>query len=270
MQTTESSTNPEKVRLIRTVRFCVNPPGAPASGQGKNTFAASPTLVGLGCFYELDITCSGVPSHETGYLLNIREIDEAVRQHSLKIITGFCHEKPLTRPAEVLLRVLPDLQTHLDAALERITWHLTPYCAVSLEKDCMEHVTLTEKFSFAASHRLHSPLLDEQKNAAVYGKCNNPAGHGHNYHLEVAVDVPVDSPFSFSELESAVSAAVTEKLDHKNLNTDVPELKDTIPSTENLTRFIYNRLSKVFPAPEVKLKYVRLWETEKTSCIYPP
>jgi 6-pyruvoyltetrahydropterin/6-carboxytetrahydropterin synthase len=131
------------------------------------------------------------------------------------------------------------------------------------------NIHLTRRYAFAASHRLHSEQLSEEENQRVYGKCNNPYGHGHNYVLEVAVSGPVDSATgmiaNLSDLDAFVGREVLEPFDHKYLNEDVAEFRERVPTTENLCVEIFHRL-RAFPA--AKLERVLVEETGRNSFEY--
>jgi 6-pyruvoyltetrahydropterin/6-carboxytetrahydropterin synthase len=127
-------------------------------------------------------------------------------------------------------------------------------------------VYLTRRYRFSASHRLHNEALGPEENARVYGKCNNPFGHGHNYVLEVTVTGPV-SPITgmlidLALLDRTVEEEVIQRFDHTNLNLDVDNFRKLVPTTENLCSEIFlllwGKLEKVAPA---SLQKVRLEET---------
>jgi 6-pyruvoyltetrahydropterin/6-carboxytetrahydropterin synthase len=130
-------------------------------------------------------------------------------------------------------------------------------------------VSLTRRYSFAASHRLHNPRFDDAQNDRVYGKCNNPYGHGHNYVVEVTVAGPVDPATgmiaNLVDLDAFVSSCVIEPFDHTYLNKDVPAFRDRVPTTELLCVEIFNRLSSF---PGARLVRVRLEETGRNSFEY--
>ena len=130
-------------------------------------------------------------------------------------------------------------------------------------------IHLTRSYSFAASHRLHSPRLGEEENWRTYGKCNNPYGHGHNYVVEVSVSGPVEASTgmvaNLGELDRYVEREVLETFDHKYLNEEVAAFRDRVPTTENLCIEIYNRL-QAFPG--ARLERVRLEETSLNSFEY--
>ncbi len=131
------------------------------------------------------------------------------------------------------------------------------------------NLVLTRRYSFAASHRLHSPRLSEEENQRTYGKCNNPYGHGHNYVIEISVSGPVDPPTgmiaNLTELDRFVEHEVLDTLDHTYLNEDVPVFRERVPTSENLCMEIYDRL-RAFPG--ARLERVRLEETSLNTFEY--
>jgi 6-pyruvoyltetrahydropterin/6-carboxytetrahydropterin synthase len=128
---------------------------------------------------------------------------------------------------------------------------------------------LTRRYWFCASHRLHSEALDTEENRRVYGKCNNPHGHGHNYVVEVTVSGQVDPRTgmvcNLAELDACVARHVLERFGHENLNTLEP-FRHTVPTTENLCVEIYKILHHGFRAAH--LEKVRLEETMLNSFEY--
>lgn len=130
-------------------------------------------------------------------------------------------------------------------------------------------LTLSRRYSFAASHRLSRPDWSAERNRQVYGKCANPYGHGHNYVVEVTVAGRVDPSSgmiaNLAELDGFVQREVLEPFDHTFLNEQIPELRDPVPTTENLCREIFRRL-RAFPG--ARLERVRMEETSKNSFEY--
>jgi 6-pyruvoyltetrahydropterin/6-carboxytetrahydropterin synthase len=128
---------------------------------------------------------------------------------------------------------------------------------------------LTRRYQFAASHRLHSAQLGDEENQRVYGKCNNPYGHGHNYIIEVAVSGPIDSQTGMianpGELDAFVDQEVIEPFDHKYLNEEIAEFQETVPTAENICMEIYKRV-RAFP--KAHLERIRLEETSLNSFEY--
>jgi 6-pyruvoyltetrahydropterin/6-carboxytetrahydropterin synthase len=107
-------------------------------------------------------------------------------------------------------------------------------------------VYLTRRYRFSAGHRLHNDALDAAENLRLYGKCNNPNGHGHNYLLEVSISGTIDPAtgmiFDLVALDSTVRENVLDRFDHKNLNLDVDNFSAQVPTTENLCLEIYRLL----------------------------
>ena len=130
-------------------------------------------------------------------------------------------------------------------------------------------VALGRRYRFAASHRLHSTNLSPAQNQEIYGKCNNPHGHGHNYTMEVLVSGPVDAATgmiaNLADLDAFVEANVLNDYDHKSFNDDVPAFREVVPTTENLCIDIFQRL-KSFPL--ATLERIRVAETGNNSFEY--
>lgn len=132
---------------------------------------------------------------------------------------------------------------------------------------------LAKRYPFSASHRLHTDQLSDEENARLFGKCNNPYGHGHNYVLEVSISGQADPRSGMllprSEMDALVHKAVLDKVDHANLNTDVAEMKDLVPTTENLTllieRWLREAWDRQFNGRPVRLERVRVEETPRNT-----
>jgi 6-pyruvoyltetrahydropterin/6-carboxytetrahydropterin synthase len=266
------------IELTRSVRMCVNHPGsrpaeeaAPPTGRRHNGFAAWPPMRGVGAWYELVVACRGAPGADTGWLLNISRIDRATREAALPILERALWREPLRDPASFLPELVEAIGRRLEAPLAWVTWRLTPYHSVRMERSDPGRVTVSQQFEFAASHRLHSPGLSADENRRLYGKCNNPTGHGHNYRVEVVVSRPVHSTeMPLWDLERIVDEQVIARFDHKNLNTDAPEFHGIIPSVEEIARVCYDLLRPHLSRGAVRLERVTVWETEKTSATYAP
>ncbi len=134
----------------------------------------------------------------------------------------------------------------------------------------MPVVKLTRRATFSASHRLHSPHLSDAENLSVFGKCNNPNGHGHNYEIEVTIRGEIDERsgivINLTDLKKAIETTVMNDLDHKNLNRDVPWFSDRNPTAENIAVYCWNVLVPCLP--EGSLYEVRLRETENNVVTY--
>jgi len=132
-------------------------------------------------------------------------------------------------------------------------------------------VAIFRKEHFNSAHRLHSRQLSDAENALVFGKCNYPNYHGHNYELIVKVTGEVDDRTGFvinmKDLSALIKENVIEKFDHKNLNLDTVEFKSLNPTTENITKVIYNILrEKLDKRYDLK---ITLYETERNFVEYP-
>jgi 6-pyruvoyltetrahydropterin/6-carboxytetrahydropterin synthase len=126
---------------------------------------------------------------------------------------------------------------------------------------------LTRRYRFAASHRLNTAALSPEENTRLYGKCNNPYGHGHDYVLDVTVEGKVHPDGQVVDrqaLDALVSEQVLARLDHRNLNCDVPELAEGVPTTENLASTIEDLLKRHWQLP-ARLAKVRISETAKNT-----
>lgn len=129
---------------------------------------------------------------------------------------------------------------------------------------------LTRRYRFCASHRLHVSALSDAGNRELYGKCNNPYGHGHNYILEVAVSGPVDDRtgrvLNVSHLDEMIQTRVLDFLDHRHLNRELPVFAGTVPTTENLATEIRRMIDAAwphnFPDSPATLAGLRLLETK--------
>jgi 6-pyruvoyltetrahydropterin/6-carboxytetrahydropterin synthase len=134
-------------------------------------------------------------------------------------------------------------------------------------------IRLTRRYRFCASHRLHLDNLNEAANQELYGKCNNPYGHGHDYLLEITVRGPLDTStgqvLNIAALDSLVRKKVIEDFEHKNLNVDVGEFQNAVPTSENIVRVIEQRLNEhwkqALGAEGPALDSVRLRETRNNS-----
>jgi len=134
----------------------------------------------------------------------------------------------------------------------------------------MSRVTVTRRLRFNAAHRVHNPKLSDAENSRLFGKCNNPNWHGHNYTLDVSVEGDIDETTGYvsdlSALKKIVEREVIDHVDHKNFNLDVPFMKGVIPTSENIIVAFWKILaSTVGPGRLTKLV---LWETENNYVEY--
>lgn len=134
----------------------------------------------------------------------------------------------------------------------------------------MPLVSVTRLLRFNAAHRVHNPELTDAENERLFGKCNNPNWHGHNYTLEVSVSGEPDPVTGYvidlAAVKRVVERAFVEKVDHRNFNLDVPFMKDVNPTTENIIVAAWRQIEPALrPA---RLTRLRLWETENNYVEY--
>jgi 6-pyruvoyltetrahydropterin/6-carboxytetrahydropterin synthase len=133
----------------------------------------------------------------------------------------------------------------------------------------MPEVRVTRRVHFSAAHRLHNPQLDDEENRRIYGPCNSPNWHGHNYEMDVTVEGEIDPRTGYvldlGKLREIAEHVIGE-LDHRNLNLDVPWLDGVIPSSENLVVAIWDRLAPRIP--NGRLVRLVLWETPRNWVEY--
>ena len=132
-------------------------------------------------------------------------------------------------------------------------------------------VYISRRVEFCASHRLYNPNFTDEKNWATYGKCNNPSGHGHNYVLEVTIqgepDPRTGMVINLKELKEILMQEIVDRVDHLNLNVDVPFMQGVIPSSENIIIEFWKILEKALRG-KCNLHEIRLWETPNNLVYY--
>lgn len=261
--------------LTREIRFSVRSDGLlerhEVTATRGNGYGGIPSYTPGAFFLVLRITLSGSVDLRTSYLRNIAEIDREVRQEGVPFLQRIWSERrsdPVT-----VLRGLKDrlVDRWSGSSLEQIELLLTPYHSVrwiSLEP---QMIRISQKFEFSAAHRLHNPSLSDMENRRLFGKCNNPHGHGHNYELEVTLVGEPDTSgvlMPLQKLEEIVQREVIEALDHKFLNIEVEAFKTCNPSVENIARVIFSWLKSPLKQPNCRLDHVTVWETPKTWATY--
>ena len=220
--------------------------------------------------YVLSVTVEGIVDPLNGMVVNIKRVDDVLRDQ----IVGICDQRSLNDEVPALTGQVTCLENVL-----RWIWDLLPgvlpreSMLVGLKLEEMPtlyaemnatSLTLTRTYEFAAAHRLHAPTLSQEDNLALFGKCNNPAGHGHNYVLEVTVEGDPDPKTGMTvdigELDHVVEREVVGRYDHKNLNEDIEEFRGRPTTSEIVVAEIFSRLSRTVPGV---LKRVRLFETAR-------
>ncbi|MEW5818782.1 MAG: 6-carboxytetrahydropterin synthase [Cyanobacteriota bacterium] len=226
--------------------------------------------------YILHVTLKGEASIKTGMIINLIDLKEILKD---KIIKVFDH-KNLNLDTPYFSEILPTTEylTHviwgilnpeLSNKLAKVTIFEEEdfYCYYKGE---VNMYYLTRVYKFSASHRLHNVCMKEDENILIFGKCNNATFHGHNFKLEVTLKGNIDNKtgmlINIINMDRIINEQIINLLDHKNLNTDVDDLKNTITTGENLVRFIWDKLYGLFYPAE--LHRLKLFETDRNYFEY--
>ena len=262
------------VRLIRRVTFSSGHrywlPDLDAE-QNRALFGRWASPYNHGHNYVLEVETTGPLDESTGMVVNIKDIDAVLQE---RIVAEFDQrslndEVPDFRDRspslENLLLVIRDRLVNLPGGLtlSHLTLRETETLYAEWTPDAM---TLTRTYEFAAAHRLHIEGAPDSENWALFGKCTNPMGHGHNYVLEVSVagqpDPRTGMMADIGAIDEVVKTEILDRYDHKNLNCDVPELVGLNPTSEVVALAIFDRLKETVPAI---LDRVRLYETARNA-----
>jgi len=251
----------------------VNPFGSDES-QGFNSYAGKPYGHGLSFFFELAVGLAGQSQTDTGFVLNVSDIDKIVRDHAVPLFVGRIQNSLANRIDMSLVQIsalLKDTREVLKdkfpaAMLIELSLKLNPYRKIAFDCEDMNMVYFSEKFDFSAMHKLWNDKFSKEENFRLFGKCANPSGHGHNYILEVTVKSPSEQDIRIGDFEQVIDSRFISLVDHKNLNADVPEFSEKNPTIENLAVFAWERLVDKFASE--KLHSVTVWESDRTFCTY--
>ena len=261
-------------KLTRLVRFSINP-FLPEDSCGFNSFASKPAGEGLSIFLELSVKLAGEVEPATGFVVNVTDVDENVQGAVVPIFAERIREDfrqgkhiGFSQIAELLRSAWEQLANRFESAkLSELSLNLNPFRRVAVECEDCEMIYFSEKFEFAATHKLWNDDFSREHNLEVFGKCANPAGHGHNYVIEVTVKMPAGKDgFHIGDFEKIVNDELIKLLDHKNLNVDVDEFGKTNPTIENIAAFAWDKLRGKFG--EAALHCVTIWENDRTYCSY--
>lgn len=267
-------------RLSRTVRLTVHPPGhtgaAPQPHRAEHTVSLRSGHIlsdGLGAHYACTVSVDGTPDPVSGYVISISEIDSAVRRELPRLLAEALWPASATAarsagdPAALVRALAHRMCETLGRPIAALALHVNPFDSYSWEARMPDTVLLTAQVECAAAHRLNAPQLSAEENIALFGKCNNPNGHGHNYRVEATVAVSLGDPgrMGISTLGRILCEHVERRIDHRHLNLDVPEFAATIPSVEHIASACRSWLDGPVRAAGGRLVRVTVWETEKTS-----
>ena len=261
-------------KLLRQVRFSINP-FLSEDSMGYNSFASKPACEGLSIFLELTVEVTGPVDPTTGFVINVSEIDGNVRESVIPIFAGRIKQRfqqakhiGLSEIAELLISTWDRLADRFGTAkLSELSLKLNPFRKIIINSKDLNMVFFCEKFEFAAMHKLWNDDFTEQQNMEVFGKCAHLTGHGHNYIVEVTLQMPPNrDDFHIGNFEKIVDDELIKLLDHKNLNADLDFFNKTNPTVENITTLAWNQLTGKFG--KAKLHRLTIWETDRTYCSY--
>ncbi len=260
--------------------------------ENRRLFGLCALPNGHGHDYTGEVTLGGTVDPNTGMVVNISELKPILAAEVVGRLEGeyLTPQHPLMQgrvpSTEVLAQVIWDAvdasvqSKRLPARLEQVvlaesrrlwaTVQRSPDAVPSNGKGTEPLVTLTRTYEFAAAHRLNSGGLSAVENTDLFGKCNNPHGHGHNYVVEVTVGGEADPRtgliVDLANLDRVVDEQVVERYDHRHLNLDIEEFSDLNPTSENLVKVIWRRLEPALPAGILRRVTVR--ETERNIFSY--
>lgn len=268
-----------RVSLVRRIEFAASHSyegyGLPEAERAALYGAGAVSMHGHN--YLLEAAVEGTTDPRTGMVVNIKDVDAVMRScveepldhHFLNLDVPYFRERVPT--LENLARFIwgqlaPNLS---QCRLKQIRLYEHPgFWLDYLGDEAMHYLTRT--YVFSAGHRLHSPALSDEENRRVFGKCNNPTGHGHNYTLEVTVCGPQDERTGtigdIFKLDGVVEQHVLADYDHRFLNSDVPDFANLTPTAEHIVQAIWRRLAPHLEHP--RLHKLRLWETARSAFDY--
>ena len=258
--------------LHRTVRIHATPQFDQLE-HGCNSHAGQPYSEGICTYFEFDVSCAGPCDPESGFVESIYSIDGAVRSLIVPRICQVMAQGEITPPRSLMPELFALVEEQLTSTLESLTWRLTPFYSITRHRNSMDTVTLCRSYTFSSSHRLHNAEFGDAENERIYGKCSWPSGHGHNYIMEVSLEVPphgtLEQCFGIDEIDSIVHEQVVDQFDHRYLNLDTESFKNTTPTLENITFECHRLLQDHFNDERGRLRSVRVYETERTWCEFP-
>jgi 6-pyruvoyltetrahydropterin/6-carboxytetrahydropterin synthase len=245
-----------------------------SSEQNERVFGKCTSAYGHGHNYTLDVTIKGTPDPLTGMIMNLADLKAIVGA----VLEEFDH-KHLNEDTPYFKERIPTTEN-----IVRVLWgliapripegvalaHLRLYEMNDLwaEYDGADTTSFSRSYVFSAAHRLHAPALSDEQNRALYGKCDNPNGHGHNYTLEVTAGGVVDDAtgmvIDLVELDRTVRG-VLDTLDHKHLDREIAGFASQTSTGENIVVYLWGELA---PRLEGRLMHLKLWETKNNVFEY--
>ncbi|MCD4830695.1 MAG: 6-carboxytetrahydropterin synthase [Anaerohalosphaeraceae bacterium] len=261
-------------QLSRLVRFAINP-FLDGMAVGANSYCAKPVGEGLAICMGLWVELTGSINPDTGFVVNVVDIDKIVRNTAVSMFDEYIKEKyrkDCHISCENLAVLLQEVSAKLSEEfaplkLEQVWLELAPNRKLGIKTEDADMMYFGEKFEFAASHKLWNDRFSDEENFEAFGKCANPAGHGHNYIVEVVVKKATDETnLETGRFEQIVNDGFIKMVDHKNLNVDVEHFLKVNPTVENIAEFVFKNLDGKFGS--AKLDNVTVWESSRTFCSY--
>ena len=242
--------------------------------ENERVFGRCTSRYGHGHNYTLDVTIKGVPDPITGMIMNMVDLKAIVND----ILEGFDHKhrnedtpyfKQLIPTTENIVRVLWGLiAPHMPAGAALARLRLYEMNDLWAEYDGAEQATFSRSYVFSAAHRLHAAALSDAENRAIYGKCDNPNGHGHNYTLEVTVGDAIDPDtgmvIDLVDLDRTVRS-VLDPLDHHHLDREIAAFEGHASTAEHIVVYLWDALA---PQLADRLQHLKLWETNRNVFEY--
>ena len=259
------------ISLTREVRCHLNP--GSLSQTITNSWGGWPSANSISPGISFRCTLLGEIDPISGYLCNIKLVDDVIRK---KVIEQACVQFNDMTFESLTLFALKQIGDEFpeNCRVEKIQLSASPTLRYTVFARRPDMIQLSQQFEFSASHRLHNPDLTDDQNVQLFGKCNNPHGHGHNYVVMVTIEglpdengilIPVD------QFEGTVKQDVIDRLDHRYLNIELEEFRTLNPSVENIAIVIWNLLEaplKALGNSSARLSRVRVYETPKTWAEY--
>lgn len=267
-------------KLARQIRFAIEP-FLSSTDYGANSYCAKPTSNSLSFFFALWVELAGKTHKDSGFVINVSEIDKIIRAKAIKIFDKFI-KKYLARrftagfTFEQIGRILSEIwqkteRDFLPAKINSLFAELMPARKLGIKNKGDNMLYFSEKFEFSASHTLWNNKFSEKENEKIFGKCANKKGHGHNYIIEVTIKKSAkQSRDSIRAVRNQINVGAFERIvekhfirlvDHKNLNADVIYFKKVNPTVENISEFAFRILEKKF---KTALDRVTVWENDRT------
>lgn len=269
-------------KLSRQIRFAVSPFKASIE-EGANSYCAKPTAEGLAMLFALWVELKGNTNENTGFIINVSDIDKIVRNKAVKIFDTFIKQKfkqkqlvTFEQIGQLLGKTWKTIEkdfalvlneVEVPAQINSLAVEPGPARKIAIKEKGGDMLYFSEKFEFSASHTLWNKKFSKSANEKVFGKCANPTGHGHNYIVEVTVKKTAKGEsLKAGDFEKTIEKQFIRIVDHKNLNTDVKHFKKVNPTVENIAEFAFRSLAgKLKP---MELDSVTVWENDRTFCCF--